>query len=678
MVNHEDIQAGDWVCIKFVQGWFKIQGIRNGLISTVEGPNYSVSEVVDHKRITPISVTEFQGINVGDEIEIAPEWYIRSKLDINNSYKGLIYFLGDSPESKYNSKKQKHRATPAVVMGKLLDGCVCINSGYVHMDFILAVLKNGVVYYAKHIQDVSLVAPSTSTDHTPIPQLRESKPLLLKNCPVWSFVKLKSKEGLLTPWGRIISKGVHEIIFSQNGSEGSPDPESEVLALITKIEDIPKHALIRIKYSKVYTAFSEFQGKFSDIDAIIEESQKNSKLEKDKPISTDLQVGRWVMLQDYVGYHKIHKITENQPQLNVGTLKMWVRAQAVIDVRIAIPDQEWNKLKPGMWVKIAPKEYVKSKLDDIGLYKSTEYNNAKLDSCADSWQEIKYMSCDTEIISFLGNYWHRDFIVDTSETKPLSCSGTPTTVASYGSARREVIAPISDDLWDKLKEGWWVKIAPEDYIKNLLDVNGTYLDIDYRSSRRKKNTFGTWQKVVRKHTSKPSVGVCDTFSIHRDFIVDISETEPQMNCRVLTAKEYFSKHTTSNVSGIGIELDTVNGHTNACKEIPLPGVGGMCVLGTTPTEPDWYYKYLMKDKIKENTMNTVEDIKKLDAANLEEAAKQVKASRDNDEVAAAKSKLTQLLNQESGLKARKKEIDADLAEVQELIKAFGYPPKEGK
>jgi hypothetical protein len=413
---------------------------------------------------------------------------------------------------------------------------------------------NGIVYYAKHIQDVSLVAPSTSTDHTPM-----------------------------------------------------------------------------------------------------------------------VQVGRWIKTDVY-GWEKVTEISFGK----IYTASAYYFPSRIKEVQVSIPDQEWNKLKPSMWVKIAPKEYVKSKLDDIGLYKSTEYNNAKLDSCADSWQEIKYMSCDTEIISFLGNYWHRDFIVDTSETKPLSCSGTPTTVASYGSARREVIAPISDDLWDKLKEGWWVKIAPEDYIKNLLDVNGTYLDIDYRSSRRKKNTFGTWQKVVRKHTSKPSVGVCDTFSIHRDFIVDISETEPQMNCRVLTAKEYFSKHTTSNVSGIGIELDTVNGHTNACKEIPLPGVGGMCVLGTTPTEPDWYYKYLMKDKIKENTMNTVEDIKKLDAANLEEAAKQVKASRDNDEVAAAKSKLTQLLNQESGLKARKKEIDADLAEVQELIKAFGYPPKEGK
>lgn len=74
-------------------------------------------------------------------------------------------------------------------------------------------------------------------------------------------------------------------------------------------------------------------------------------------------------------------------------------------------------------------------------------------------------------------------------------------------------------------------------------------------------------------------------------------------------------------------------------------------------------------------LNTVEEIGKLDKPNLEEAAKQVKANRDNDQVKAAKEKLTHLLDCESDLKARKEKIDKELAEVQELIKAFGYPPK---
>jgi tripartite-type tricarboxylate transporter receptor subunit TctC len=73
-------------------------------------------------------------------------------------------------------------------------------------------------------------------------------------------------------------------------------------------------------------------------------------------------------------------------------------------------------------------------------------------------------------------------------------------------------------------------------------------------------------------------------------------------------------------------------------------------------------------------LNTVEEIKKLDEANLKEAAKKVKEERDNDEVKAAREKLSYLLDCESKFKASKESIDKQLAEVQELIKAFGYPP----
>lgn len=104
------------------------------------------------------------------------------------------------------------------------------------------------------------------------------------------------------------------------------------------------------------------------------------------------------------------------------------------------------------------------------------------------------------------------------------------------------------------------------------------------------------------------------------------------------------------------------------------------IISASPDHPDANIivsdnKNKQEDK---NMLNTVEEIGKLDKPNLEEAAKQVKASRDNDEVTAAKKKLTELLDQESGLKARKKEIDEELAKVQELIKAFGYPPPTAK
>lgn len=68
--------------------------------------------------------------------------------------------------------------------------------------------------------------------------------------------------------------------------------------------------------------------------------------------------------------------------------------------------------------------------------------------------------------------------------------------------------PISDRQWNSLKEGNWIKIAPEEYIKLFLDrENGQYFGIDYSKSARKIAIFGTWQKVIKKHQSKPSVGV---------------------------------------------------------------------------------------------------------------------------------------------------------------------------
>jgi seryl-tRNA synthetase len=76
-------------------------------------------------------------------------------------------------------------------------------------------------------------------------------------------------------------------------------------------------------------------------------------------------------------------------------------------------------------------------------------------------------------------------------------------------------------------------------------------------------------------------------------------------------------------------------------------------------------------------LNTVEEIKQLDAKNIEEAAKKVKQNRDNAEVKQASEKLTQLLDRKESLEASKKDIEKQLKEVNDLVEALGYPPKEG-
>lgn len=180
------------------------------------------------------------------------------------------------------------------------------------------------------------------------------------------------------------------------------------------------------------------------------------------------------------------------------------------------------------------------------------------------------------------------------------------------------VTPISDTEFNDLAVGDEVEVAPEWYIRSQCD-----------SQMRYKN---------------------------------VSQTLDCCGVKAVITGKYWSDDVSVN---------------NKMSEIPLPGVGGDCVLRSgKDVLYDAYFKYNIK---KENIMlDTVEEIGKLDKPNLEEAAKQVKASRDNDEVKAAKEKLNALLDNESRLKAQKERTDKDLAEVQELIKAFGYPPKESK
>lgn len=178
---------------------------------------------------------------------------------------------------------------------------------------------------------------------------------------------------------------------------------------------------------------------------------------------------------------------------------------------------------------------------------------------------------------------------------------------------------LTQEQLNEIKPGWYVTFADEKYIREYI-----------------KNT---------------------TEGLHFFYSEDKLQREAGKICQVDTV--YISKnYITTKKYGWDIEF----------------------IISASPDHPDANIivsdnKNKQEDK---NMLNTVEEIGKLDKPNLEEAAKQVKATRDNDEVVAAKNKLTELLDQESGLKARKKEIDEDLAKVQELIKAFGYPPPTTK
>lgn len=571
------------------------------------------------------------------------------------------------------------------------------------------------------------------------------KPLLLKDCPVWSFVKLKSKEGVNTPWNYIISKGPHEIIVSQDGSEGSPDPESEVLELIKNIGEIPEHAIIRTKNSMKYILISEFKdkfGKFSDIAAIITESAKQirdkgihvgdlvcdegkwyrvikmnftNKCEVKRlhdGISTflldttiqwipkvrsmaDLNQNWYVKLMHTIypnlrepKWYRVHQLSDtvkiedildisttkpekhsDKPEIKVGDwvkhfdFDGWQQVVAstngisvndrkgsgdhgfysndrIIDHKktIAISDQEWDNLKPGMWVKIAIQEYVESKLSNIKnqwvSYGPNTYTIAKLKDSCGKWVQINDTTKDKEIKiqNSSGWVWHKDFIVDISETEPLESK-----VLTTSNACQEV--PLGEPL----------------YI--------TYDEASHMS----------WSQLNDLATRIPC---CE---------IPFSPKEPEYESvyfpDIKVGDEIFDKEQWRMILRITTKDE---------KEYRAPGESktslwtsdySCCLVDygsrwqIRRAKNNGLLQSNSENKQEKIMLNTLEDIKKLNEANLKEAAEQVKESRDNDEVKAAKAKLTELLDTESKLKVSKEIIDKQLSEVQEMIKAFGYPPK---
>lgn len=356
------------------------------------------------------------------------------------------------------------------------------------------------------------------TDWRPIPPLGK---LLLKDCPTFSFVRLKTKIGVHSPWNHIANKSPTEVIVYRDDAEGYADPESEVIDIIEKLEDIPSHALVRKRHTPNFIPVEQFLkefGKFAEIAAIITEPSK-----------------------------------QNKPPLN----------------------------------------------------------------------ENKYTSKD-------------------------------------------------------IKPGWWVKIADADYVRKVASSKTTFY---FYSDEKIANEAGKWIQVRTVSSSNSGIAT-EKYAWDQEFIVDISPTNPNLNCKV--------PDNTENATASLVDGNVIAIKNNTCKNTTLQitydeanslswdQMNELFTRATTPTTPHWYYNHYEKQEKETIMLNTVEDIKKLDEANLKEASRKVKEERDNDEVKAAREKLTHLLNCESDLKTRKEKIDKELAQVQELIRAFGYPPKDAK
>lgn len=95
--------------------------------------------------------------------------------------------------------------------------------------------------------------------YQPIPPelYRLEKKTLLKDIPVMSFVKLNTKEKRSTSWQCIISKSTSDtiVLAPDSGVNNYVDPESEVIDVISTLEDIPKHAILRKRNSNNWNYF---------------------------------------------------------------------------------------------------------------------------------------------------------------------------------------------------------------------------------------------------------------------------------------------------------------------------------------------------------------------------------------------------------------------------------------
>jgi len=291
------------------------------------------------------------------------------------------------------------------------------------------------------------------------------------------------------------------------------------------------------------------------------------------------------------------------------------------------------------------------------------------------------------------------------------------------------VTPISDDEFNALQPGNRLKIATAEYIDSKCDYTGYYKETLQGSNRVDnglKRHYGNDSAEVKNLLCNGIVSIKEGYTIHRDFIVGVIKMQEKKPYPLVECKDFSilrcevgdfvklnsehpswmkvidpSRHRVKfsgggeshvyndikyriqnffsfpdswfyRVKGVWYQYPSDSGafwgDVEAISEtLPLHGE-----IATGSPQPN-----VLQIKEEEKIMlNTVEEIKQLDAKNIEEAAKKVKQNRDNAEVKQASEKLTQLLDRKESLEASKRDIDKQLKEVNDLVEALGYPPKE--
>jgi hypothetical protein len=292
----------------------------------------------------------------------------------------------------------------------------------------------------------------------------------------------------------------------------------------------------------------------------------------------------------------------------------------------------------------------------------------------------------------------------------------------------EEITPISDEEFNSLKPGDRLKLATAEYIDSKCQ-NGYYQGILHGSNRvcrALKGHYGNDSAKVKYLLTGGRISIEKDYVVHRDFVVGVIKEKklyPLGECKGLTilncSEGDFIKLNSQHPSWMkvvdpsrrlvkfsgGGESHVYTDHIkyrmsgyqdfpegwffrvkNVWYKFPTEGLGFYWkeVEAISETHPLYGeiatgspQPNVLQIKEEEKIMlNTVEDIKQLDAKNIAEAAKKVKENRDNNEVRIASERLAQLLDRKESLEASKKDIEKQLNEVNTLVTALGYPPKE--
>jgi hypothetical protein len=297
----------------------------------------------------------------------------------------------------------------------------------------------------------------------------------------------------------------------------------------------------------------------------------------------------------------------------------------VVEKTTPISDDEFNALQPGDRLKIATTEYIDRKCDHTGYYKWTLQGSNQVDNglkrhYGNDSAEVKNLLCN-EIVSIKEGYTiHRDFIVGVIKMKEKK---------PYPLVECKDFSILHCEVGDFIKlnsehPSWMKVIDPPRRLVKFSGGGESHVYNDYIKYR-----------------------IQSFFSFPEGWFYRV--------------KEVWYQYPPDSGANWG-DIEAIS------ETLPLYGE-----IATGSPQPN-----VLQIKEEEKIMlNTVEEIKQLDAKNIEEAAKKVKQNRDNAEVKQASEKLTQLLDRKESLEASKKDIEKQLKEVNDLVEALGYPPKEG-